>query len=257
MKSQERDDTHQISINPQSQEAASECECERRSSGQKPGTHAIPWGCLPPSVPTSSFRTAMTFLSPHAGRTAWRTSSSRSFNRLIISSPETLLTDFTVYKRNLATETPPRPQLSTSIILNRAPILTPKPSSFASSYHAYQYRLSRALSTPFPQHFYFKKGTTLQQRFHNEELDRDRETLGVGFGKGARLRLPPESYDKPLPRVNEADRTGDVRSLDRSGDRNLYLLVKRSEWKLPQAPAAPGEALHVVSSVILRHIHVL
>ncbi|KAG8987467.1 54S ribosomal protein L17 mitochondrial [Tulasnella sp. JGI-2019a] len=153
-------------------------------------------------------------------------------------------------RRTLATEVPippSGPRLSTSIILNRSPLLTPKPDSFVSSYNAYQYKLSRALSTPFPQHFYFNKGSTLQQRFHNEEIDRDHKSFGAGFGKGARLRLPPESYDKPLPRESEADRTGDVKSLDRNGDRNLYLVVKNGAWKLPQAVAAPGDALHVAA----------
>ncbi|KAG8890572.1 54S ribosomal protein L17 mitochondrial [Tulasnella sp. 332] len=175
-----------------------------------------------------------------------------SIKRIATKGPSSLC------RRTLATEvsipstiaTPPTgPQLSTSIILNRSPLLTPKPSSFASSYNAYQYKLSRALSTPFPQHFYFKKGSTLQQRFHNEEIDRDHKSFGAGFGKGARLRLPPENYDKPLPRESEADKIGDVQSLDRSGERNLYLVVKTKQgiWKLPQAVAASGDALHVAA----------
>lgn len=153
--------------------------------------------------------------------------------------------------RSFATETPiPNPQLHTSILLNRHPLLTPKPPHFAQSYYNYQYRLHRALSTPFPQHFYFKKGTALQQRFHNDEIQRDKHLLGSGFGKGKWLRLPPEPYDKPLKRLGEADVQGDVKSLDRSGDRNLYLLVRKGKeggWRLPQAVAPKGEALHIVS----------
>lgn len=109
----------------------------------------------------------------------------------------------------------------------------------------------RALSTPFPQHFFFKKGANLQQRFYNEEKDRDAKAFGYGFGKGPRLRLPPLPYDKPMPRTTEADLKGDVKSLDRKGDRNLYLLVRRKEgepWRLPQGAAEPGQALHLVST---------
>ena len=155
--------------------------------------------------------------------------------------------------RSFATEAPTPSTLSTSIILNRSPILTPKPGPLEQSYYAYQYKLQRALSTPFPQHFYFKRGVNLQQRFHNEEKDRDAKSFGAGFGKGPRLRLPPLPFDKPMPRETEADRTNDVKSLDRKGDRNLYLVLKKqadSSWRLPQGRAAPGEALHVVSPLL-------
>ncbi|KAG8902293.1 54S ribosomal protein L17 mitochondrial [Tulasnella sp. 403] len=157
----------------------------------------------------------------------------------------------TICRRTFATEAPSRPRLSASVVLNRAPLLTPTPSAFESAYYNYQYKLHRALSTPFPQHFYFKKGTNLQQRFYNEEKDRDKWAFGTGFGKGVRLRLPPLPYDKPLPREHDADRTGDVKSLDRKGERNLYLLLQTKDkgrrWRLPQGIAAPGEALHVAA----------
>jgi len=58
--------------------------------------------------------------------------------------------------------------------------------------------------------------------------------------------MPPLPFDKPQARTNEADVQGDVKSLDRLGERNLYLVLKNkdSHWRLPQGVATEGEALH-------------
>lgn len=161
------------------------------------------------------------------------------------------LTTAAAARRCFATEVPAqqKPRLSTAVVLNRSPLLTPEPSSFERAYHNYQYKIMRALSTPFPQHFYFTKGAALQQRFYNEEKDRDAKSFGIGFGKGGRLRLPPLPYDKPMPRETGADQKGDVQSLDRKGDRNLYLVLKNKKgdaWRLPQSSVVSDDALHVV-----------
>ncbi|KUI59841.1 54S ribosomal protein L17, mitochondrial [Cytospora mali] len=53
--------------------------------------------------------------------------------------------------------------------------------------------------------------------------------------------------ERPLPRETEADRTGDVRRLDRALDRTLYLVVKKKRtgvWRFPQARVHPEEGLH-------------
>ncbi|KAG8968559.1 54S ribosomal protein L17 mitochondrial [Tulasnella sp. 419] len=144
---------------------------------------------------------------------------------------------------------PTRLQLSTSIILNRSPILTPVQSDFQKAYHEYQYKIHRAFANPFPKKFYFKEGTTLEQRFQAEEKLREREAFGIGFGsKGKKTALPPDSGEQPLPRETEADQKMDITSLDRAGDRNLYLLLKtKSGWRFPQGVAQPGDALHVAA----------
>ena len=55
-----------------------------------------------------------------------------------------------------------------------------------------------------------------------------------------------------MPRRTEADEKGDVKSLDRKGHRNLYLLIKKSkgrdDWKLPGGimGAESHELLHEV-----------
>jgi large subunit ribosomal protein L46 len=58
-----------------------------------------------------------------------------------------------------------------------------------------------------------------------------------------------------LRRVTEADRTGDVRSLERALTRTLYLLVKRKRaegkegafWSFPNGTLEPKEGLKEVS----------
>ncbi|CAN8096770.1 unnamed protein product [Discula destructiva] len=52
--------------------------------------------------------------------------------------------------------------------------------------------------------------------------------------------------ERPLPRETEADRTGDVRRLDRALSRTLYLVVKdqRGRWHFPTDDVRPDEGLH-------------
>lgn len=65
---------------------------------------------------------------------------------------------------------------------------------------------------------------------------------GERLGFEDRLRV-----DRPFPRRTEADRTGDVRRLDRALDRTLYLVVKRKGddmFAFPQDSVQPDEGLH-------------
>ena len=59
-----------------------------------------------------------------------------------------------------------------------------------------------------------------------------------------------EVIQKPLPRITEADRTGDTKNLDRSLQRTLYLLVRNGEkgkWWFPSDGLVGRESLHTVS----------
>lgn len=100
-----------------------------------------------------------------------------------------------------------------------------------------------------------------------EERKRERRAFGPGF-------LPKETISEEERAANEAaveqlaqqegegevlvsrqhpsDISKDVKSLDRKGQRNLYLLVQVSEngkdvWRFPQGPLAKGLLLHQVS----------
>lgn len=154
--------------------------------------------------------------------------------------------------------------LEAGIILNRSPIITRTPTAFEKSYYAYQSRIQRALFNPFPNEFYFKQGSLLEGKFAAEEQEREKEAFGgpgrsvddsaLSATKEVLEVLGEEEAVKPMPRVHEADVKGDVKSLDRKGERNLYLLVLsknangKEVWRFPQGDVQAGELLHDVSS---------
>lgn len=188
------------------------------------------------------------------------------------------------FRRLLATETvaqtpptsstqPPRskkslrPHISTAIILNRSPIITRTPTLFEQAYYAYQARLRRALHNPFPYDFYFKQGTLLETRFNIEERKRERLAFGPGFlekedvseekraadiAAVEQLALQEGEGEELMPRIQPENVEGDVKSLDRKGKRNLYLLLHTLEdgkdvWRFPQGDVEKGQFLHQVS----------
>ncbi|KAJ4488337.1 39S mitochondrial ribosomal protein L46-domain-containing protein [Lentinula aciculospora] len=154
-----------------------------------------------------------------------------------------------------------KPKLLTSIILNRAPILTPTPTPFERAYYAYQARLRRALSNPFPYDFYFKQGSILETRFTLEERKRERIAFGREFGvaddldkeKAAANRAAVEQLaeqegesEEMMSRVHPSDEARDYKSLDRKAKRNLYLLLQENvgTWRFPQGNLTRGVLLH-------------
>ncbi|KAF5391772.1 hypothetical protein D9757_001689 [Collybiopsis confluens] len=156
---------------------------------------------------------------------------------------------------------PKKPILFTSIVLNRAPIITRTPTPFERAYYAYQARLRRAIQNPFPYDFYFKQGSILETRFTLEERKRERLGFGPGFGiaddldeeKAAANKAAVEQLaeqegegEEMMPRVHPSDEARDYKSLDRKGRRNLYLLLQGIEgtWRFPQGDVKKGELLH-------------
>jgi large subunit ribosomal protein L46 len=81
------------------------------------------------------------------------------------------------------------------------------------------------------------------------------EDVGRGGGKSLADQLEEEAglEEKPQPRVHPADTKKDLKSLDRAGERNLYLLVKKDRkkdtWKFPQGGVEKNEALHKVRAL--------
>ncbi|CAE6436143.1 unnamed protein product [Rhizoctonia solani] len=143
-----------------------------------------------------------------------------------------------------------------SVLLNRSPVLATLPTPFEQAYHDYQARIARAISNPFPREFYFKKGAIAERQFFIEESQREKEAFGNDFGESLLRDLEEDKTGSmsqtedvvALPREHESDRTGDVKNLNRKGDRNLYLLVNgTSGWRLPQGPTKQGVALHTAA----------
>lgn len=151
--------------------------------------------------------------------------------------------------------------IRSGIVLNRHPILTRTPTPLESAYYAYHSRIQRSLYNPFPSEFYFKPGSLLQGKFEQEEVKREREAFGrmPWLESSTSQKTTPasdilnqEDAVTPMARESEADRTGDVRSLDRQGERNLYLLVTskadgQGVWRFPQTDLVGNELLHEVS----------
>ena len=157
--------------------------------------------------------------------------------------------------------------LQTSLVVARAPLLTTLPTTFESEYYEYQSRLHRALSQPFPANFYFKKGTLLERRFNAEERAREMAAFGEGFGAAVegdeRLEDIPSDEEAVtfLPRETEADRSNNFKSLNRRGERTLYLLVKplkskaaSGAWEFPTWEVGSTQPLHTVRTFLSTYV---
>lgn len=79
-----------------------------------------------------------------------------------------------------------------------------------------------------------------------EEKDKEEEEADLLAGKKKR-----EKVERPMPRVTEADRLGDLKSLDRALTRTLYLVVKeggkKGRWGFPSSSLLFKETFHTVS----------
>ncbi|TFK42798.1 39S mitochondrial ribosomal protein L46-domain-containing protein [Crucibulum laeve] len=180
------------------------------------------------------------------------------------SIPESSTASSALSTAPVRSKRPPRPQISTAVVLNRSPLLTRTPSPFENAYYAYQARIRRALHNPFPYDFYFKQGSLLETRFNMEEKAREWKAFGRDFVEEEFVSEEKAAADKAaveqlaqqegegeelLPRQHEADATGNRKSLDRQGKRNLYLLLQASEngkdvWRFPQGGVEKGDLLH-------------
>ncbi|KAA8893765.1 39S mitochondrial ribosomal protein L46-domain-containing protein [Sphaerosporella brunnea] len=167
-------------------------------------------------------------------------------------------------------------RLASGVVLSRPPMLTRSLTPFEESYYFYQRRLNQRLALPFTRYFYFKKGTAADtERKRKLKALVEGGQLWTGFGKTGwkdELMVGDEShrsddngyrrlvessvtgedgdsasFEAPLPRRTKADEVNDRRSLDRAGERTLYLLVKskreKHAWRFPQAVLQGRETL--------------
>jgi large subunit ribosomal protein L46 len=176
--------------------------------------------------------------------------------------------------------------INAGIALSRPPQVTRELEPFEQAYYFYQKRLNERLALPFTKYFYFKRGTPVDEDWKRKILDRRTAARDIGkynayasdaWNDELLVNAPDadpahqvemlvqdaestanatsqdtskkEEIPRPFPRVTEADKKGDEKSLDRLLPRTLYLLVqaKGGYWTLPSAPVEPGESLRLVS----------
>ncbi|KAG7661497.1 uncharacterized protein J8A68_004956 [[Candida] subhashii] len=171
-----------------------------------------------------------------------------------------------------------QPLISSTLLLSRNPIVTQEISSFEKQFYKYQTEVWRRLMWTFPRWFYFKSGTLAFQKFRelnvgpipnatNVQYPTGRPEIRQGRDRRFKevLKVPktykeegdvdfdPEKDGKmsmsdlsrkivPNDRVTEADRSNDVKSLERQLSRTLYLVAKNGdEWKFPSFAEEPVE----------------
>ncbi|BFZ53411.1 hypothetical protein PYCC9005_000434 [Savitreella phatthalungensis] len=171
-----------------------------------------------------------------------------------------------------------RYQLHAGLIVSRPPVITRQLEPFEEAYYGYQRLLRSRLASPFPQDFYFQKGSLASKRWtaggamRDDRLRREGLTHAAStdaqaelqhIGPGTELTTEERELQDEArlaaelarPRTTEADRANDRTSLDRQLHRTLYMLVDRaadgrevreeeSGWRFPQTHLGVGETLH-------------
>ncbi|KAL8775375.1 MAG: hypothetical protein Q9209_000383 [Squamulea sp. 1 TL-2023] len=183
-------------------------------------------------------------------------------------------------------------RVKASVLLSRPPLITRDLTPFEKSYFLYQRRLNERLAMPFSRYFYYQKGTPgdvewkrkIKERLtpardigvYNayakegwndevvvgakesepeaqvEALLRDAEAEGRQGEEGQEVKK--QEVEKPMPRITEADRVGDTKSLDRKLQRTLYLVVKEGKegkWWFPNDVLVGKESLHTAAERII------
>lgn len=157
-----------------------------------------------------------------------------------------------------------RIKVKAGIVLSRAPLTTPDPHPFETSFYLYQRRLNERLVLPFTQYFHYKRGTPAFEHWRTKRRERGgvaardvgnynayqkdswNDEVLVGDRSAEPQRLveqllneegrqtefmgedAPEAETKlaGLKRTTDADQKQDQKSLERSLTRTLYLLVR-------------------------------
>ena len=172
--------------------------------------------------------------------------------------------------------------------MTRAPLITRALTPFENAFFFYQKRLNERLALQFRHTLFFKKDTAsdLDWRIKFEERGKiAAKELGRYYAKGrnawndellvgstlsneerirdillkdAEIRVTEDGeeaqpdevvpVERPMDRITEADKTNDVRRLDRKLDRTLYLVVKdgHERWQFPTQDVTTDEYLHEV-----------
>lgn len=178
-------------------------------------------------------------------------------------------------------------KIKTAVLLSRPPVITRDLTPFEKAFFLYQKRLNERLALPFTRYFYYQKGTPGDVEWKRKIKERQTPARDIGVYNaysedgwndevlvGARESEPEEQVEalikdaqvevkegeessvvkkqeveRPYPRVTDADKPGDVKSLNRLLQRTLYLLVKTEKnkrWGFPSSFMEGKESLHTV-----------
>ncbi|KIW10838.1 hypothetical protein PV08_10137 [Exophiala spinifera] len=185
--------------------------------------------------------------------------------------------------------------IKAGVVVSRPPLITPDPHPFETAYFLYQRRLNERLVLPFTQYFYYKRGTPAFENWRNYRRQRAgaatrdigkynaytpeswNDEVLIGDDSGSQSKLVQELIAEEgraedftgagdpkfagLKRTMPADETNDQRSLERSLQRTLYLLVKNKKvaktqeeselWKFPSGTLIGFEGLKEAAQRIL------
>ncbi|GAA5889789.1 hypothetical protein JCM6882_004324 [Rhodosporidiobolus microsporus] len=137
-------------------------------------------------------------------------------------------------------------------LLSRPPLVLPPLSPLERSYYAYQRSIHRALAKPVETStgWFFKKGSAAEKAFTAFDKRAEKEDTGAAEGEAREFEMAREEVEgskEVVPRESEADKKGDVKSLERRADRTLYLLLKKKRaqhaWQFPQGGVEGSESL--------------
>ncbi|KAL1979936.1 hypothetical protein VTN96DRAFT_4892 [Rasamsonia emersonii] len=176
--------------------------------------------------------------------------------------------------------------IKAGVVLSRPPVITRDLTPFEKAFFLYQRRLNERLALPFTKYFYFKKGTPADEDWKRKIKERQTPARDIGkynayskeawndellvgavesepehqmemllrdaettTSNAAEDGTKKEEIQRPAPRVTEADKTGDERSLNRLLQRTLYLLVQSNEgyWSFPSSPVGLQENLRTAA----------
>lgn len=168
-------------------------------------------------------------------------------------------------------------------MLSRPPVLTRDLHPFEKAFYLYQRRMNERLALPFTRYFYYQKDTPADIDWKKKIKERLTPARDIGVYNaykkegwndellvGARESEPEaqveallkdavietdeegqvkqEKFERPMPRITEADKLGDTRSLNRLLTRTLYLVVKGegAGWGFPSGVLIGKESLQRV-----------
>ncbi|KAI0127463.1 39S mitochondrial ribosomal protein L46-domain-containing protein [Xylariales sp. AK1849] len=184
-------------------------------------------------------------------------------------------------------------RIKSGIIVTRAPVITRALTPFENAFFFYQKRLDERLTTEFRKTLFFKENTVPDLDWEIKFKERGEvaaKELGRYYAKGrnawndellvgstlsdenrvreillkdAENRVTEDGeeaspdeivpVERPTERITEADKTNDVRRLDRKLDRTLYLVVQSGNgvWSFPSDDMPTDENLHKAAQRVL------